>query len=66
MSVELVGYGFLEPGGKAPVCHLHKVSAEVAGYLVDHINDLTRRATASDAAPARFRLKNRQEIASSP
>jgi len=55
MPVELVGYGFLQPGGKAPVCHLHKVSAEVAGYLVDHINDLTRRATASDAAPARFR-----------
>ncbi|SRR6266566_3105718 len=55
MPIEYVAYAFVQPGGTLPRCKLHTVSGEVAGYLLDHVQDLLKRADRGSSPPARFR-----------
>jgi hypothetical protein len=55
VSISIVTYVYIEPGGDVPVCGREAVSSEVESYLEAHVASLLRSAEKRLSPPARFR-----------
>jgi hypothetical protein len=55
MSITLVTYAYVQPGGAVPTCARESVSTDVESYLEAHVASLLKGATANGSSPpARF------------